>query len=390
VATGGTALIVGAGIGGLSAGIALRRAGWNVRIFERAATPRELGFGLGLAPNAINALDELGVANIVLSRSFAPTVAAAELRRMNGTVLKRVEVPLAAALGGRMAIALRPALHGALLDAVGMDAIVPSSEAIGFDQSGGRVTLRLADGTSIDGDMLVGADGMWSTIRRLLHPTEAPPRSSQIVAVRGAVHGALPHLNGLAAVYYLGPGVESMLVRASDTGIYWFLSLAREILRGGMQDPREVLARMTPRFDDTFRAVTGMTDDLRFDELFDRDPVPFWRSGNVTLLGDAAHPMLPHTGQGAAQAIVDGVTLGQAVAAESNIPQALEWYEHQRKTQTAALVAQGRRTARVMRMTNPLACALRDLLIRMMPVATASKLYVRINRRAGTRLPDPQ
>ena len=80
-----TALIVGAGIGGLSAGIALRQTGWDVRIFERAASPRELGFGVGLAPNAIAALGELDVADVVLARGCAPTRARGEVRRMDGT-----------------------------------------------------------------------------------------------------------------------------------------------------------------------------------------------------------------------------------------------------------------------------------------------------------------
>lgn len=379
-----TALIVGAGIGGLSAGLALQRTGWNVRIFERAATPRELGFGLGLAPNAIAALAELGIADVVLSRSFAPLVATVELRRPSGAVVKRADVPLAAALGGRMAIALRPALHGALLDAVGLDTIAVEQEAAAFVQSADRATVQLRSGDTIDGDLLVGADGIGSIIRRQMHPSEPPPRSSRIVAVRGAVHGAVHHLGGLAAIYYLGPGIESMVVRASDTGIYWFLSLARELVPVSVDDPQAVLALMAPRFDTTFRAITGMTDDLRFDELVDRDPAPFWSSGRVTLLGDAAHPLLPHTGQGAAQAIVDAVTLGQAFRPGTDVASALQWYEHERRGRTSALLAQGRRTARLMRMTNPVACALRELAIRLMPVATAGKLYVRINRRAGT------
>lgn len=382
-----TALIVGAGIGGLSAGISLQRAGWNVRIFERAATPRELGFGLALAPNAIAALTELSVADVVLSRAFAPTVATVELRRPAGTVVKRADIPIAAALGGRMAIALRPALHGALLDAVGLGTVAVGKEAIGFHESGDRATLHLTDGDAIDGDLLVGADGMGSVIRRQMHPSEAPPRSSRIVAVRGAVHGALHHLGGLAAIYYLGPGIESVIVRASDTGIYWFVSLARELVPAGAVDPLAVLALMAPQFDDTFRSITAMTDDLRFDELFDRDPAPFWSSGRVTLLGDAAHPLLPHTGQGAAQAIVDAVTLGKALHHDTDIASALRWYERERRGRTSTLLAQGRRTARLMRMTNPIACALRELAIRALPVGTAGKLYVRINRRAGTDVP---
>src|SRR5687768_2887570 len=229
-----TALIVGAGIGGLSAGIALRKAGWTVRIFERAATPRELGFGVALAPNAIAALRELGIADTVIARGFRLSRVRGEIRRMDGTVLKRADIEMAQAIGGTMTIALRQALHGALLEAVGLETVSVASEASGFEEHGNRATLRLADGSTAEGDLLVGADGAHSAIRRLLHPSEPPPRSSGLIAVRGAVHGALSHLGGNFGVYYLGPGVESTFVRASDTGMYWFMSLARELVPDGL------------------------------------------------------------------------------------------------------------------------------------------------------------
>ena len=378
-----TALIVGAGIGGLSAGIALRQAGWNIRIFERAASPRELGFGLGLAPNSIAALRELGVADVVLARSFEPR--RGELRRIDGTVLKRAELP-PEVLGGPLVMALRPALHGALLEAVGMDAITLESPATGFTVTGDRVTLQMANGCSAEGDLLIGADGVGSIVRRVLHPAEPPPRSSGIVAVRGAVHGVLHHLGPLSAVYYLGPGVESMVVRASDTGIYWFLSLARALVPPSMQDPAAILALMSPRFDAMFRAVTSATEELRYDELVDRDPIPFWGKSVVTLLGDAAHPVLPHTGQGAAQAIVDAVTLTKALKGGANVDHALRAYERERLEKTARLLRQGRQTARIMRTTNPIACYLREGVVRLIPVKPFVKLYVRINRRAGTEI----
>ena len=239
-----TALIVGAGV-------ALQRAGWRVRIFERAPSPRDLGFGLALAPNAMAALRELGVADVVTSQSAEPR--RAEARRLDGTVLKRVELP-PGALGGPTVIALRPALHGALLAAVGAEAIALDCTATGFTVHGTGVRLQLADGLPAEGDVLIGADGAGSFIRRVLHPQEPPPRSSGLVAVRGVVHGVLHHLGDRDAVYYLGPGVESMLVRASETAIYWFLSMARDLLPVETRDPAAILAAMGPRFDATFRA----------------------------------------------------------------------------------------------------------------------------------------
>jgi 2-polyprenyl-6-methoxyphenol hydroxylase-like FAD-dependent oxidoreductase len=377
-----TALIVGAGIGGLSAGIALRQAGWQIRIFERASSPRELGFGLLVAPNAMAALAKLGVADVVRARGFAPV--RGELRRMDGTVLKRAEFPPPEVLGGHTVVALRPALHGALVDAVGLDAISLGSEATGYTVHGNRVTLRLAGGAEAEGDLLIGADGTGSMVRLALHPSEPPPRPCGISAVRGAVHGTVPHLGGLSGIYYLGPGVESFLVRASDTGIYWALSLARELIPPEMRDPAAIVAHMSPRMDATFRAVTSPSEDLRFDDLVDRDPIPFWSKGVVTLLGDAAHPVLPHTGQGAAQAMMDAVMLGAVLRTEPDVERALHSYEQERRPKTTALLAQGRRTARFMRTMNPVACYARELALRAIPVTPLIKLVGRINRRAGT------
>ena len=167
-------------------------------------------------------------------------------------------------------------------------------------------------------------------------------------------------------------------------GIYWMLSLARELVPPNTRDPAAILAHMSPRMDATVRAVTSVTDEVRCDDLADRDPLPHWGEGVVTLLGDAAHPLLPHTGQGAAQAIVDAVALGQALGDGANVADALRSYERERRPKTAVLVAQGRRTARIMRTTDPIACGLREMAIRLAPVKLFVKLYARLNRRAGT------
>lgn len=376
------ALIVGAGIGGLSAAIALRQAGWEVRVFERSPELRELGFGLGLAPNAMAALAELGVADAVLARTHEP--ASGEVRRMDGTVLKRGTIPRRI-LGGPFVVAMRPALYGALLDAVGPGTVTSGSEATGFTATRQRVTLHLSNGASAEGDLLVGADGVHSVIRRQLHPSEPLPRRSRIISVRGAVDGAVANLGGADGIYYLGPGVESAFIRASATGIYWFFAFAEELVPAGETDPAALVAYVAPQFDRSFHAITAATTDLRYDGvLVDRDPLPTWGTGLVTLIGDAAHPMLPHTGQGAAQAIVDAVTLGRMLAADVDIEQTLRAFEADRQPKTASLVRQGRRTARFMRIQNPVACSAREAAVRMFPAKTLMKLYVRINRRAGT------
>jgi 2-polyprenyl-6-methoxyphenol hydroxylase-like FAD-dependent oxidoreductase len=376
------ALVVGAGIGGLSAAIALRKAGWDVRIFERSTSLRELGFGLGLAPNAMAALGDLGVAETVLARGFEP--ARGEIRRMDGTVLKRATIPRGI-LGGPFVVAMRTALYGALLDAAGTDTVTAGSEATGFTQRGRRVTLHLANGTSAEGDLLVGADGVRSVIRRQLHQNEPPARPSRIVSVRGTVDGVISHLGGVDGLYYLGPGVESAHIRASATGMYWFMAVAEELVPANTTSAAALLAHLAPKFDDTFRAITSATSECRYDGvLVDRDPLPRWGDGVVTVIGDAAHPLLPHTGQGAAQAIVDAVTLARMLAQHVDIELTLRAFEAERLPKTAALVRQGRRTARFMRIRNPVACYVREAAVRIAPLKSVMKLYVRVNRRAGT------
>src|SRR5437867_13409883 len=153
-----SALIVGAGIGGLAAAIALRRAGWDVRVVERASSPRELGFALLLAPNAMYALGELGLADT--ARRGGAVATSGEMRRPDGTVLRHFDLAATRALLGEDAVCiLRPVLHGALLDAVGLDSIELAAEAVGYSPTADGVTVMLANGRTAVGHLLVGADG---------------------------------------------------------------------------------------------------------------------------------------------------------------------------------------------------------------------------------------
>jgi 2-polyprenyl-6-methoxyphenol hydroxylase-like FAD-dependent oxidoreductase len=378
-----TALVVGAGIGGLAAALSLRRAGWQVRVFERAAAPRELGFALALAPNAVAALEELGIAREVVARASAATIG--EIRRSDGRVLRRFHFsPARVSTNPAMVVALRQVLHGVLLDAVGLDAISMSSEAADFESTTDGVTLLLADGRAVIGDILIGADGAGSVIRRRLHPNEPASRPSGFWALRGVTHGVEARLDwlppGLSGVGYFGPGVEAAIARASDTALYWYMSLLSRDVARGPDNPAAALAHHTVGFDARFRAVSSASaaDEMRLDELLERDPLTEWGAGRVTLAGDAAHPVLPHTGQGAAQALEDAVALGLALRSSSEPEQALRRYEEVRKRRTRRFIALGRRIARVTTTRNPLITAARNLAIRVVP----SSLVLRAANRA--------
>jgi 2-polyprenyl-6-methoxyphenol hydroxylase-like FAD-dependent oxidoreductase len=378
------ALIVGAGIGGLAAALALRRAGWPVRVLERAESPRELGFALLLAPNAVHALRQIGVADAVLAGGHQ--VAAGEMRRLNGDLLRRFDVSRVRDLVHEpVAMVLRPVLHGALLDALGADSLMLGSRVSGYSTAAsGAVRALLADGRSVSGRVLIGADGVGSAIRRQLHPHEPPPRSSGLFGLRGVAHGVAHHLGDADGGQYVGPGIEAGFGRAGGTTVYWYMSLPRRVVADASRDPARVIERAAAEFDDRFRRIVLATrrDDMRLDELFDRDPVAAWGQGPVTLLGDAAHPMLPHAGQGAAQALEDAVALGRALTGAADPVSALREYERRRARRSAAIVRMARRLARFTAVENPILCRLRDVLIRSMPERMLLQGMVSLGRPA--------
>jgi 2-polyprenyl-6-methoxyphenol hydroxylase-like FAD-dependent oxidoreductase len=363
------ALVVGAGIGGLAAGLALRHAGWDIQIFERAKSPRELGFALLLAPNAMSALRELGLKNAVLAGGVVAR--RGEIRRPNGDVLRRLDVSTVHThLGEETAAVLRPLLYGALLNVVDTEVLALESELVSFRRQAAGVEIALADGRRVSDRILIGADGVGSMVRKQLHPEERAPRPSGLCALRGVADGVAHHLGQVSSVQYFGRGIEAGLMRVSPTAVYWYLSLAAtDVSRP--TDARALLERTIAGFHKPFRTIVMATlsDNLRVDELLERDPLDQWGSGAVTLLGDAAHPMLPHAGQGAAQALEDAVVLGQALRPSAAPEVGLRRYERTRTRRTDAVVRLARRNARFGSLRSRPACWLRDLMVRLVPEA---------------------
>jgi 2-polyprenyl-6-methoxyphenol hydroxylase-like FAD-dependent oxidoreductase len=382
------AVIVGAGIGGLAAAIALHRAGWLVRVLERAASPRELGFALLLAPNAVYALRQIGVADAVIAGGHVATDG--EMRRTDGTVLRRFELQrLRDLLPEPTVTVLRPVLHGALLDALPAGALLLTSEVSGVVQSADGVDVTIAGGGSVRADLVVGADGVGSVIRGLLHPHEPAPRTSGLFGLRGVAQGVVTHMGSSSGAQYFGRGVEAGLGRAAKDTVYWYISLPREVATAAQMNPQRVLEQLVPKFDPRFRAIVTATrpDDMRLDELFDRAPLAEWGRGRVTLLGDAAHPMLPHAGQGAAQALEDAVALGRAFTASGDIETARREYERVRIARTSDVVTLARRNARMGSIDSVFGCWLRETAIRWIPERAILRRLVALGKPPDENLP---
>jgi 2-polyprenyl-6-methoxyphenol hydroxylase-like FAD-dependent oxidoreductase len=337
------ALIVGAGLGGLSAGLALRQAGAEVSMFERAGSLEaiQVGIGMVLWPNGTRALDRLGVAEDV-TRAGAP-LESLDLYAASGKLLNRWNVGEINRATGAPSLALsRSDLHGVLARAFQSDsAIAFGSEAVDFAEDADGVTIDLSDGRSERGDVLVGADGSASGTRRKVAgkgPPDFPPYAGYTIW-----HSIVPFdVDAVPArVFFLlfGRGGRFAYYRLDDERVYW--SGIGFVPSGHETDirKREVL--------DFFRGyappVTDLievTDESRIHrhDIYGGETLDSWGAGRVTLLGDAAHPMTTNLGQGAGMAIEDGVVLAHCLGESSDPVAGLREYESRRMGRTATMM----------------------------------------------------
>lgn len=364
------ALVVGAGIGGLATAVALRRAGFEPLVLERAPQAREAGSGLLLGANAVAALRSLGLHGTA-SGLGVPTTAGL-LRDPAGGILADVRLPPGQErLGGNSAAVSRPELLAALLEEAG-DRVRAGSRVVGFRTTPDGVAAVLEGGELEPGRILVGADGAYSAVREGLPggAKSGRPRYAGYTAWRGVAHGVdglVPRGVGLET---WGRGARFGCVYIGDGRVYWFATQnapegARDALgesRGrvlgllrGWHEPVEDLVRATPE------------GGIRRDDVYDCKPGLRWGSGPVTLLGDAAHTMTPNLGQGAGQALVDAATLGETLATAPDPESGLRLYERRRRIPAAALTLISRYAGVAGQLQSPALVGLRDRTFRLSP-----------------------
>jgi 2-polyprenyl-6-methoxyphenol hydroxylase-like FAD-dependent oxidoreductase len=360
------AIIVGGGPGGLVAAIALRQCGFDTAVYERTVVMRETGSGLTLWPNAMKALDSLGLTSAL--RSVSLPSAGIAMRSWRGELLFDV-MPSEQLenLGGVNGIAVhRAELLDVLLRVLGRGIVTLGARCTGYEQDGKRVTAFFVDGTEAHGDLLIGADGIKSVIRRQLCG-QTKLRYAGFTVWRGVAEFTLEEEAGLTT---MGRGAQFGLFPMTRGRVYWFASVNAE---EGEQDwaigrKREVLKRFAGWHEpiEALIAATPESSILRND-IFDHDPLSKWSEGRVTLLGDAAHPATPNMGQGACQAIEDAVVLAKCLHESQETAAALKAYEARRIERTSAITLQSRRMGQMGRWKNPLLCWLRDRLIKSIP-----------------------
>lgn len=383
------AIVLGAGIGGLTTAVALRKAGIDVEIYEAAPQRRTTGTGLGLASNATAVLEALDID----FRSVAQTVRTFELHTATGKPIREIPVAaITAELGAPIISIHRNELVDLLHAAAGDTPVHYDARATGHEvRADGTVAAHFADGRIAAGDLLIGADGIRSTVRARLQG-EQPVTEYGYICWLAIIPFSHPRLTEGYAGHYWGPGMRFGLIDIGGGRAYWWgtknmpADQARD-WRGGKQDILAAFAGWAP---EVLQAISE-TDESSIVAVPAQDR-PFsdrWGAGPVTLVGDAAHPMLTSLSQGAGSAIEDGYVLARSLAvrlaADDDVVSGLRDYERARIPRTRRLVAGSRRLSITEQLDNPLACTVRDLVLKHLP----TPVFQRINTEPMRFTVDP-
>lgn len=359
------ATIVGAGIGGLVTALVLHEAGIECAVYEQSEEIRELGVGVNILPVGAGVLAELGL----LDRLEEVAVTTTELRyahRLGHEIMRRPcgrraghPVPQLSVHRGRLQVEL----YAAVRDRLGPDAVRTGHRLGGLTQDADGVTAAFVDraGRPLGdrtADLLVGADGIHSTVRSTLFPDQPPMRWSGMLLWRGAVEWPA-FLDGSTVLIAGGSDAKLVLypIAPGSTADTRLTNWAVCITRGAPGDPAPVRADWarpgvlselteqleqfhTPHLD--LRALVAATPEFFEYPMCDRDPLPHWTEGRITLLGDAAHPMFPMGSNGAGQAIADAHALGRHLREHADVGAALTAYQDERLPITRAIVLSNR------------------------------------------------
>ena len=365
-----TALVAGGGIAGTVAAIALQRAGWQPRVFESHAEGEadERGAFLTVAVNGLTALRALGLDPAeVLAAGFATP----SLAMVNGAGRRLAVLPLGGptADGTVTTTIRRAALYGALRAGCGVP-IEYGKRLAGYAEHPAGVTVTFTDGSTAEGDLLVGADGLRSRTRATLNPDGPEPTYLGLLNAGGFTdHPVEADFDRTPGLTHMAFGRRAFFgwTVAPGGSVWWFANPpSRQPVGPGDFTPASWRAHLIDLFEDEDLPAAAIiratdvaigpwnTDDLR--------RVPVWHSGRVVLAGDAAHAVAPSSGQGASMAIEDAVVLGRCLASHQDVPAALADYERIRRPRVEKVVAVGRRNGSG-KTAGPVAAAIRDAML---------------------------
>jgi 2-polyprenyl-6-methoxyphenol hydroxylase-like FAD-dependent oxidoreductase len=364
-----TVAVVGAGIGGLTAAVALRAKGIDVEIFEAAPEPRATGTALGLASNATKVLRSLGID--LTTDAFCRALGPFELRTARGSLIRALPgAAITAELGHPFVSIHRNELIRTLRNAAADVPIHYGAQVvdIGIDRS--RARAACADGTDVRAAVLIGADGFGSAVRSMVAGEQVPNEYGYVcwlATVRFTHPRMVPGYTG----HYWGRGQRFGLIDIGGGMAYWWgtKNMSAAKARDWNGDKADILSAFDGWAPEVVEAIERTSADAIMSVPGqDRPFLKRWGSGPITLLGDAAHPMLTSRSQGASSAVEDGYVLAEAIARVPDVVDALRAYEDRRRVRARMLVRSSRRLNRLEQAQNPVACAARNLGLRCAPI----------------------
>jgi 2-polyprenyl-6-methoxyphenol hydroxylase-like FAD-dependent oxidoreductase len=361
--------IIGGGIGGSTAGCALAQAGLEVSVHEAAPELKEIGAGVALHPNAMRVLRMIGVEDAVRRVAGRSEYSTTRNWRTGRVISKISRSQQAATFGLSGATVHRADLLDVITAALPPGSVTLGTRCTGAASHDDAAVASFEDGSGVEADVIVGADGIHSRVRTALFGPDEPRFTGKIcyrsVVTADAIAGARPSTDN---TQWLGPHGTIVLYPLRDEELinvvchydderYRHESWVNECDRG------EVLDRYAGWHESLLRIFRAGDTWYKW-ALYDRDSIPKWTEGRVTILGDAAHPMLPYLGQGACQAMEDGAVLARALLRERDDPVAgLARYERTRRPRASRVVLAARERGPSNHLSSPIAALRRDLTI---------------------------
>jgi 2-polyprenyl-6-methoxyphenol hydroxylase-like FAD-dependent oxidoreductase len=371
-------LIVGAGIGGVTAGIALRAKGIDVEIYEAAAQQRSPGTALGLASNAAKVLRALGID--LAAADCGQALECFELRTAVGKLIRSLPVrAITGELGDPIVSIHRNDVMRILQKAAGDLPVLYGAEVVDFKIGGGGVSVTCADGRRAHADVLIGADGIRSVVRAKLSG-EFQPTEYGYVCWLATTSFSHPRMVRGYCGHYWGRGQRFGLIDIGKGTAYWWGTKNMPAARAREWDvgKAEILATFANWAPEVTAAITQTPAHVIVSvPAQDRPFLDRWGSGPVSLIGDAAHPMLTSIGQGAGSAIEDGYVLAETLASVPDPVAALRRYENLRYGRARTLVKTSRRLSRLEQVEDPVVQAVRNFGMRCAPTRIVKRRTIR-------------
>ncbi|HVY40413.1 MAG TPA: FAD-dependent monooxygenase [Polyangia bacterium] len=367
-------LIAGAGIGGLAAAAALRKVGIETEVYEQADEVREVGAGVGLWANALGSLDQLGAGDEIRAATMPLRIFTAA--RSDGRVIRTIRLD---DLGPEFAEAVcrvvaRPVLLAALSRLVAPEHVHTGTRVVAAESAGAAVHVRMSNGWTQEADLLIGADGLHSTVRPLVVGRDKVRYAGQ-TCFRGLATLASPNPREMREIH--GAGQRASVCPIDARNVYWWAAFNAPV--NDIIPPERRKALLLERFGDwpfaLPEAIAATPEGgILQNDLVDRKPARGYTRGRIALLGDAAHPATPNLGQGANMAIDDAIALARALRDEPSLPAALARYERERLDRTRLIVKRSWSYGRPYRWTSRPAIRLRETMIRRTPARVMTDL----------------